>query len=180
MKILRRLTKEIEVIAFVLGFVAGIYFLIFFPAKYFSWHTLPAPPEPALKIISANHMGDIIVGTASNKKLICNLSHEKECWTEINYEPLIFGKALCFMQNCPDNHTIQIVKVTGQMHSFGELSFTYSLHDNGTIYVKQSGFIYLAGYIMGIFVGGVCSLIAFIVKSLWLGINSSLQKDSIK
>jgi hypothetical protein len=180
MKILGRLIKRIEIIAFVLGFVAGIYMLIFFPVKYFSWHALPAPPEPVVKIVSANHMGDIIIITASKKKFICNLDSEKECWTEIDYEPLTFGKVLCFMQDCPDNHTMQIIKATGQFHNFGEISFIYSLLDDGIIYVKQTGFIYLPGYMMGAIIGGVCALIAFIAKYLFLRISSFFRRDPIK
>lgn len=88
--------------------------LIFFPARhFFVWHKLPPPPEPVDRIISASHMGDIIVQVASNKKFICDLDNEKECWTEIDYEPVVFGEVLCFIDNCPDTHTRQIIKARG-------------------------------------------------------------------
>lgn len=181
MKILSSLIKRIEITAFILGFVVGIYMLIFFPAKYFiTWHALPAPPKPVGKIISANHMGDIIVRTASNKNFICDLDNEKECWTEIDYEPLVFGEVLCFMEDCPDDHTMQIIKATGRLHSFGELSFIYSLHDNGIIYVKQTGFVYLPGYMAGVILGGFCAFIAFVGKYLFLRIISFFQRNPIK
>lgn len=88
--------------------------LIFFPARhFFVWHKLPPSPEPVDRIISASHMGDIIVQVASNKKFICDLDNEKECWTEIDYEPVVFGEVLCFIDNCPDTHTRQIIKARG-------------------------------------------------------------------
>jgi hypothetical protein len=181
MKILRSLIKRIEIIAFTLGFVAGIYILIFFPAKYFiTRHALPAPPEPVVKIISATHMGEIMVRTASNKNFICDLDNERECWTEIDYEPLVVGKVLCFMEDCSDKHTMQIIKATGRLHNFGELSFIYSLHDDGNIYVKQTGFVYLPGYMMGAILGGFSAFIAFVGKYLFLGIISLFRRDPIK
>jgi hypothetical protein len=171
MKILTTLIKRLEVIAFFCGFAVGIYILVFFPAKYFfAWHPLPSPPEPVLKIISANHMGDIIVTTASNKNFICDLDNEKECWTEIDYEPLVNGRVLCFMGDCPDSHTMQIMKVTGRLHNFGELSFLYSLGDDGIIHVRQMGSVYLPGYMMGALLGGLSAFIAFISKYLFSGI----------
>lgn len=181
MKIDNRFVKKIEIIAFILGFVVGIYLLIFFPAKYFfTWHALPVPPVPVVRIISANHMGEIIVKTASNKIFMCDLDNEKACWTEIDYEPLIFGNVLCFMENCPDNHIVQVIKATGRLHNFGELSFIYTLHDDGTIYVKQTGFVYLAGYMMGAILGGICASIVFIVNYLFIGMNSFLRSNSTK
>lgn len=181
MKLLRQLIKSIEIIVFILGFVVGIYMLIFFPAKYFfAWHALPTPPEPVVKIISANHMGDIIVTTTSNKKFICDLDNEKKCWTEIDYEPLVSGRVLCFIEDCPDSHTIQIIRATGQLHSFGELSFLYSLRDDGTIQVKQTGSVYLPGYMMGVLLGGLSAFIAFIGKYLFLGMMSLFKRGLIK
>jgi len=181
MKILNSLIKRIEIVAFILGLVAGIYVLIFFPAKYFiTWHTLPTPPEPIAKIISANHMGDIIIRTTSDKKFICNSYHEERCWIEIDYEPLVFGKVLCFMEDCPDNQTMQIIKATGRLHNFGELSFIYSLHDDGIIYVKHTGLVYLPGYMIGAIIGGFCAFIAFIGKHLFLRVISLFQKSLIK
>lgn len=181
MKFSRSLLKRIEIIAFVFGFLAGIYMLIFFPAKYFiTWHALPAPPEPAVKILSTNHMGDIIVGTASNKKFICNLDNEEECWIAIDYDPWDMGRTLCFMEDCPNKNTVQMTKATGQSHNFGELSFIYSLHDDGIVYVKQTGFVYLPGYMMGAILGGFCAFVAFVSKHLFWGIVSFFQKDPIK
>jgi len=172
--------KRVELIAFIIGFVAGLYMLIFFPAKYFfAWHALPVPPEPVAKIFSADHMGKIIVTTTSNKKFICNLGNEKECWTEIDYEPFAFGTIQCF-ENCRDNQVVQIIRATGQLHNFGELSFIYSLHDDGSVYVKQTGLVYLPGYIMGVIFGGFCALIAFIGKQLFMSIISLLRKKTIK
>jgi len=177
MKILSSLIKRIEVIAFILGFVAGIYMLIFFPAKYFiTWHTLPVAPEPVVKIISANHMGDVIVKTASDKNFVCNSYNEDRCWTEIDYEPIVFGKVLCFLENCPDNHTVQMIKATGQLHNFGELSFIYALHDDGNIYLKHTGFVYLPGYMMGVILGGFCAFIVFIGRYVFLSIISFIPK----
>src|SRR5688572_20246401 len=106
MKLLRSLTGKTEIIAFVLGFVAGIYLLIF-PARYFFvWHPLPTLPEPADKIISAN-LGDVIVRTISNKKFICNIFHEEVCWTEVDYDPLELGTTLC-AGDCPNKHAEQM------------------------------------------------------------------------
>jgi hypothetical protein len=179
MKILSSLIKKIEIIAFILGVVAGIYILIFYPAKYFiKWHALPVPPQPVEKIITASHMGDIIITTTSNKKFICDLDHEKECWTEINYEPLVFGKVICFTTDCPDDDTKQMVEAVGQLHNFGELSILYSLHNDGSIYVKQTGIIYASGYLMGMVLGGVCAVVAFIGKYLFFGINPLLHRNS--
>jgi hypothetical protein len=179
MKILSSFIKRIEILAFIFGFIAGIYMLIFYPAKYFiKWHALPIPPEPAAKIISASHMGDIIITTTSNKKFICDLDHENECWTEINYEPLFFGKVICFIKDCPNDKTKQMVEAVGRLHSFGELSIVYSLHNDGSIYVKQTGMIYASGYLIGAILGGVCAVIAFIGKHLFFRINSLLHKNS--
>jgi len=173
MKFLSGLIKRIEVIAFTLGFVAGIYMLTFFPARYFiRWHALTGTPEPVVKIISSNHMGEVIVRTLSNKKLTCNIYNEKSCWTEIDYDPWDIGKTLCFMEDCPDKNTVQMTKATGQAHSFGELSTIYSLHDDGIIYVKQTGFVYLPGYMMGAILGGFCASIGLIGKYLFLSMIS--------
>lgn len=114
-------------------------------------------------------MGEIIVKTTSDKKFICDLDHEWKCWTEIDYEPIVFGNVLCF-KDCPENHTIQIIKVIGLLHNFGGLSFMYSLHDDGNIYVKISGFVYPPGYMIGAIFGGFCAFIAFIGKGLFSGI----------
>jgi hypothetical protein len=181
MKFISSLINRIEIIAFILGFVAGIYMLIFFPGKYFiARNALAIPPEPVEKIISANHLGEVIIETTSNKKFICDLKNEKECWTEIDYEPVVFGKTLCFMEDCSDNHTLQIMKTTAQIHSFGELSTIYSLKDDGIIYVKHTGFPYLPGYMMGVIIGVLCSFIAFIGKYLFLGVISLFQKGLSK
>lgn len=181
MKILGALIKRLDIIAFILGFAIGIYIFVFFPAKYFfAWHPLPSPPEPAVKIISVNHMGDIIITTASNKNFICDLDSEKECWTEIDYEPLLIGRVLCFMGDCPDSHTIQIMKASGRLHSFGELSFFYSLRDDGTIHVKQTGSVYLPGFMMGVLFGGLSAFLVFSSKYLMIGMMSILKRGLIK
>lgn len=177
MKIVNSFIKRIEIIAFILGFVAGIYMLIFFPARYLvAWHALPTAPETTVKIISVN-MSDVIVQTISNKKFKCNLRNEKECWTEVDYEPLELGKTLCSMEDCSNDHTVQMIRATRLAHSFGEISNIYSLHDDGIIYVRQTGFVYLEGYMMGAILGGFCAFIAFIGKYLFLGVISLFQKS---
>lgn len=181
MQILNSFNNRIAIVAFIVGFVAGIYLLIFFPAKYFiAWHELPIPPEPVREIISADHTGDIVIRTESDKEFTCNIYHEERCWTEIDYEPLVFGTILCFREDCPDSQTTQMVKATGQLHNFGELSFIYSLRDDGVIYVKHSGFVYLPGYLMGAILGGCCAFFAFVGKYLFLGIISLIRRGAIK
>jgi hypothetical protein len=177
MNILRGFIKRIEITAFCLGFTAGVYMLVFFPAKYFiTPHALPVPPEPIAEIISASHMGDVIIRTTTDEKFICDLDNEKECWAKVDYEPIVFGKIVCFKESCPDNHTVQIVKTTGQYHNFGELSFTYLLHEDGVIYVRQSGRLYLPGYLMGVIFGGICAAIAFVGRVLFLGLISLFRR----
>ncbi len=122
-------------------------------------------------------MGEVIVRTTSNKKFICDLGNEKECWAEIDYEPFAFGKVLCFMEDCSDNHTLQIIKATGQSHNFGELSFVYFLNDSGTIYVKETGFVYPEGYMMGAILGGFCAFVAFVGKHLILGVIPMFKRN---
>lgn len=177
MNVFYKLLGKIEVIAFVTGFVVGTYMLVFYPAKYFLvWHALPSPPEPITKIFSVDHMGSILVDTVTNKKYECDLGNETVCWTEIDYEPIPFGTVLCF-ENCFDDNVRQIIKATGQYHNFGELSFTYALRDDGLIYVKHSGFLYLPGYMMGVFLGGICTVVVVLGKYLFLSIASLFLRD---
>lgn len=164
MKLLSSPIEKIEIIAFILGFVAGIYMLMFPARHFFTWHPLPTPPEPVDKIIMA-HLGDVIVRTISNNKLLCNIDHEEECWTEVDYDPLDLGKILC-VGNCPNKHTMQMMEATVLVHSFVVVSTRYSLNDDGIIYIKQKGVIYPDGYMIGAIVGGFCAFIAFLGKDL--------------
>ena len=174
MKLLLSRAGKTEFIAFILGFVAGIY-LIIFPARYFfAWHPLPVLPEPADKIISAN-LGVVIVGTISNNKFICNIIHEEECWTEVDYDPLELGKTLC-AGDCPNKHTVQVTETTALAHSFAAVTMTYSLNDDGIIYLKQKGIIYPHGYMIGVLVGGFCGFIAFLGKYLIFTILSAFKR----
>jgi len=177
MKLFSSLIEKIEVIAFIFGFVTSIYMLVFFPAKYFfMWHQLPSPPEPIEKIISADHMGGIIIRTRSNKDFTCDLDQEEECWTEIDYAAMSFGEVLCFVDDCPDEHTVQIVRAIGLMHNFGALSFKYSLRDDGNIYVKHTGIVFPTGFLMGAILGGVCAFIAFLGKYLIFAVLAAFQR----
>lgn len=167
MRILETFASRIEVLAFTMGFLTSVYMLIFFPARYFiTWHALPASPVPIEKIISV-HMSEVIIKTVSNEKFKCNLGNEKECWTVVQYEPLELGKSECFIVDCPNKKIIQMMRATSLAHSFGEVSNIYSLHNDGVIYVKQTGFVYIEGYIMGAILGGLCALITFIGKRLY-------------
>jgi hypothetical protein len=171
MKFLSRLVKRIESIAFLFGFLVVVY-ILFIPAKYFiTWHALPNAPEPIAKIISTNHMGDVIVQTVSNKKYACDIYSEKECWTELdaNIEPLNWGKTLCLMADCPGNHIVQITIASNASHGLAQVSTRYSLHDDGSIYVKQSGFIDYLGCMVGMFVGSLFAVIAFLGKQMFRG-----------
>ena len=179
MNILGKLIKKFETVAFILGSVAGIYLLVFYPARHFvMWHALPITPEPVEKLISADHAGGIVIKTISNKMLVCNSYHEERCWTEIEHEPILFGDILCFKEDCPDQRTLQMIKATGRLHNFGELSFIYSFRDDGYIYIRHKGLVYLPGYMMGAIIGGICVLIAFIGKHLFYGISKFLHRDS--
>ena len=172
MKVLHKLLKRVEIIVFAIGFVAGIYVFVFYPAKYFLvWHALPSPPEPVTKLYSVDHMSNILIDTVTDNKYECNLNNESDCWTEVNYEPIAFGTVLCF-RNCHDRNVKQVIKATGQNHSFGEVSFIYELRDDGVIYVRHMGFLYLPGYMLGTFIGALSAFIAYIFKRLLFRVTS--------
>ena len=175
MQLLRNFIIRLEVISFFLGFVVALYGLIFYPMKYLAWHRLPAPPERVIKIFGVDHLGKIIVTTDSNKKFVCDLENEKDCWTEVDYQPYALGTLQCY-KDCRDKHIVQIISATGQFHNFGALSHIYSLHDDGSIFVKETGAIYLPGYVLGGIAGGICALIAFIGKRLLMTIISLFEK----
>jgi hypothetical protein len=168
MNILSNLIKRIEIIVFVLGF-AAVIFGFFFPARYLiAWHALPAPPEPAAKIVATNHMGDITIETFSNNKFLCNIGHEKECWTKLesNYKPLNLGKTLC-SQDCLDENTVQMMMSSYEFLFFARPSILYALHDDGDIYVKQTGIVFWPGYVIAVLFGGFCAFVAFLCKRQW-------------
>jgi hypothetical protein len=180
MKFRGSLFKRIELIAFILGLAIGIYMLMFFPARYFfTWHRLPITPERVTRIISA-HLSDVIVQTTSNKKYSCNIFNEKECWTKVDYTPLQLGKTSCFMNDCPNTNVVQITRAIIQVHNFGEVSNIYALHNDGTIYVKQTGFVYLEGYVMGVLLGAFCASITFVCKYIFRSITSLFRAGSNK
>ncbi len=146
-----------------------------FPARYFfGWHPLPTPPEPVDKIITAN-LGDLVVRTISKKKFFCSIIHEEECWIEVDYDPLDFGKTLC-AGDCPNKHTVQMMETTALAHTFVAVTMTYSLNDDGIIYLKQKGIIYPHGYMMGAFIGGFCAFTAFLGKNLIFTILDAFKR----
>lgn len=168
MNFLTDFIKRIEIIAFIFGFVAVIYGF-FFPARYFiAWHVLPSPPEPGAKIVATNHMGDITIETFSKKKFLCNIDYEKECWTELesNYRPLNLGKTLC-SQDCLDKHTVQMMMSSYEFLFFARPSTLYALHDDGNVYVKQTGVVFWPGYVMAVIFGVFCASIAVLGKHHW-------------
>ena len=182
MKLINRLVQRIEVVAFILGCMIGIYMLVFAPYRYFfMWHALPLPPEHGEEILVANHMGDVVVRTISNKRFMCNIYDEKACWVELDTQYGLFegSKTLCFKGNCPDERTVQMEKAGAALHGFGEPSTIYSLRANGAIYVKQTGIVYWPGYVAGIIIGGFCAFVVFVGKNLFLGIISFAQRNTI-
>jgi hypothetical protein len=182
MKFLNRLVKRIESVAFLFGFLVTVWFL-FLPAKYFiTWHALPKAPDPITKIISNNHMGDVIVQTVANKKYACHIYGEIKCWTELdaNIEPLTLGNTLCLMEDCPGQHIVQIVTASNASHGISQITTQYALHDDGNIYVKQFGFIDYLGCIVAVFVGGFFAIITFAGKNILIGIISSFGGDRNK
>jgi hypothetical protein len=165
MNFLSSFTKRIEIIVFILGFAVGIY-MLFFPARYFfAWHALPTSPEPIARIVATNHMGDVTIETMSNKKLLCNIDHEKECWVKLdnNYQPFNLGKTLC-LEDCPDKHTLQMMSASYEILFFARPAILYALHDDGIIYVRHTGIIFWPGYIMGVILGGFCAFIVFLIR----------------
>jgi hypothetical protein len=183
MKLINRFIQRIEVVAFILGGIVGIYMLVFAPYRYFfMWHALPLPPEAGEEMLMTNHMGDVVVRTITNKMFRCNIYDKEACWFEqvTQYPPFDGSETLCFEGNCPDEHTVQMRKVSAALHGFGEPSTIYSLRDNGMVFVKQTGVIYWPGYVVGAVLGGICAFIAFTGKNLLIGIISLFQRKTIK
>lgn len=179
MKFLTNFMKRIEVAVFIVVFISVIY--IFAPVRYFlAWHTLPTPPEPAVRIISATYLGDVTVRTVSNNKFTCNIYREGECWTEVDGNPWDMSTGLCFMKDCPNNEIVQMKKTTIQNHNFGESSTIYSLNIEGIVSIKQAGFVYFTGYIIATILAALCAFIVFIGKHIFVAIIAFLRKEAIK
>ena|SRR5215217_408931 len=177
MKLLGSIIGKFEILAFIIGFVAGIYIFIF-PARYFfTWYSLPVSPEPVDKIIATN-LGDVIVRTVSNKKFLCNIVHEEECWIEVDYQPLSMGKTLC-EGNCPNTYNLQIMESTVLAHSFVAVSTRYSLNNDGVIRIKQKVVVFPDGYMIGVILGLFCSGVAFAVKYLCFKILKLFQRAGV-
>ena len=179
MKILTNFMKRGEVVVSIIVFIGVIY--ISAPVRYFlAWHSLPTPPEPAERIISATYLGDVTVRTFSNKKLTCNIYSEEECWTEIDGNPWDMSTSLCFMKDCPNNEIVQMKKTTIQNHNFGESTTIYSLNDKGVVSIKQTGFIYYTGYMIATMLAAICAFIVFIGKHILVVFIASLRKEAVK
>jgi hypothetical protein len=164
----------IEIAAFVLSFMIGVYLLIFAPARYLTWHALARSPEPAAEIIDTT-VDTVTVRTTSDEKFLCNIYNEKECWIEVRYESLQGRPLWCFPEDYSTEHTVQIVKACSQSHNFGIIGTIYSLHDDGIIYVKHKGYISPEGYCFGTIFGLFFAILAFIGKRLFLAITSFFQ-----
>jgi hypothetical protein len=160
---------KIETIVFVITLIGVMY--IFAPIKYFVWHALPVSPEPIEKIVSANHLGDVVIKTNLDRIFVCNIYEEDACWHEIKKIPLDLSTPICFLNECTDDHIVQIVQATIQFHSFGHLTTIFSLNDNGIVYTRQTGFVDIGGLVLGGILGGIFAIGTFVIKRISLAVT---------